>query len=517
MSGDPAGPGHGSAPMSGPGPGSGDGRSALYWVVVNLGRRTWARPWVRRGALAAFPLLLLVLWLGRAFVNPGLVALRSRSPVLVLLGASLAVLVGLHARAGVRPGLRWGGTTALALGWLAVALSPVPLFHELMLYGCYLSMDRRELTSLPLTRHERIYPLSMVTRIVADRMTQSEVRLSPFEMHLDQGKLKWVAQKTPAGTVNQLSLEGVKGLVEVAASSVTVDIEHHVVDFGYGRDLPLIQDLSHYLLPQRLGLLDLFDKEIDREDLSFRRDEKGEWVMVVAVIDWDGIFPFALPRFGGVFVCPQRGKGEIRWVRPEEIESVPYLRGQNLVPESVTKVYAESWKFQRGLWGWIRNRGVTKITSIPEDTAQQPFTVWMDQVAGSSGLFQFFALEPEGTSAGLSQMLLFDPTGTRAVPTVYYFDFEARGIELVGPARIAETIKASDIHADWRHQGTGTFVIAESRPCIEDRGGTRVFQWFNSVITHQQGSGQPRVVLADPRSLEVRWLEPAQVQKLLDG
>ena len=91
-----------------------------------------------------------------------------------------------------------------------------------------------------------------------------------------------------------------------------------------------------------------------------------------------------------------------------------------------------------------------------------------------------------------------------------------KGEELVGPARIAETIKASDIHADWKQQGTGTLVIAESRPLINDRARKREFHWFNSVVTHPQGSGQPRVVLADPKTLQVEWLEPPAVQKLLD-
>jgi hypothetical protein len=132
-------------------------------------------------------------------------------------------------------------------------------------------------------------------------------------------------------------------------------------------------------------------------------------------------------------------------------------------------------------------------------------------------VFQFFALEPMGRSAGLSKMLLVDPRGHQAVPPVYFYDFEARGQELVGPARIAETIRASDIHVDWQASSGGTFVIAESRPYIKEVDGTRQFRWFNSVVTRTQGSGQPRVVLADPVSLAVDWLDPGQVQALLDG
>lgn len=486
-----------------------------YYLVRNLGRKIWGRPVGRVMAVTA-PLLLLAFWfLGRGLLNPWLVALRRQSPALCAAFASLGLVAAARGLRSHRPWLGGALMAGVGLAWMGVALAPGHVFRDLSLYGAWRSMERHPLERLPLTRHERIYPLSMVTRIVEDRLTQSHYTVSPFEMQMDGEQLTWVAQETPAGLVNTLALTDVRGLVQVAASSVTVDVQHHDVDFAYGRDLLLIKDLGHFVLPNQLGLLDLFDKQLDSEDLSFRLDDQGRWVMVMAVVDWDGIFPFCVPRFGGVFVCPQRGHGPIRWVEPEEIESVPFLRDQNWVPELVTTFYAESWKFHEGLWGWLRNRGVTKITSIPEDTAQQPFAVYFEDVPGGDGIYQFFALEPDGKSAGISKMLLFDPRGYQRTPPVHYYDFEAHGIELVGPARIAETIKASDIHADWRQDGSGTFVIAESRPFIQERQGRREFRWFNSVVTQRQGSGQPRVVLADPGSLEVRWLDPGQVQDLL--
>lgn len=492
-----------------------DPHGPVYYLFRNLGRMIWGNK-IARTAVTAGPFVaLVVIWLARALCNPYLVAVRRQSPAIVTALISLAV-VALAQSFVKAAGPRWFVTGLVAAFWIAVATSPYGLFHNLSLYGCWRAMEKHELRRLPVTHHERIYPLSMVSRIVEDRLTQSHFTVSPFEMQMDKGQLYWVAQKTPAGMINTMALENVTGLVQVAASSVAVDIQHHKVEFEYGRDLFFIRDLGHYVLPRQLGFLDIFDKELDREDLAFRVDDQGRWVMVMAVIDWDGIFPFCIPTFGGVFICPQKGHGDVRWVKPAEMATIPYLRGQNLVPETLTKYYAESWKFNQGLSGYLRNQGVTKITSIPEDTAQQPFAVYFKDVNGQDGLYQFFALEPDGKSAGLSKMLLFDPQGYKETPVAYYYDFEAKGEELVGPARIAETIKASDIHVDWKQAGTGTFVIAESRPLIKDRGGKREFHWFNSVVTHQQGSGQPRVVLADPRSLRVDWLEPSSVQKLLD-
>lgn len=497
--------------MTGPRPAD---HGPLYYIARNLTRKLRAHR-LGRALLVGVPVTLLAgIVLARPLAGPYLVALRRQSPAFVTAALATLALVLAWTRGGRRArALVTGGVTLLGAGILAY---PGDFFRDLSLYGCWRSLERRELSRLPLTRHERIYPLSLVSRIVEDRVTESHFAVSPFEMQLRDGELYWVAQKTPTGRVNEVTLRDVTGLVQVAASSVDVEIRHHAVDFPYGRDLMLPKDLGRFVLPRELGWLDGFDKELDVEDLSFHQDERGEWVMVMAVIDWDGIFPYCVPRFGGVFVCPQRGKGDVRWLAPAEIAAVPWLREQNLVPEAISQFYAESWKFNRGLLGWIQNEGVTKITSIPEDTAQQPFAVYFSDVEGHDGVYQFFALEPHGKSAGLSKMLLVDPRGHQATPPVFVYDFEARGEELVGPARIAETIKASDIHVDWRQRTGGTFVIAESRPYIKDVAGTRRFRWFNSLVTRAQGSGQPRVVLADPVDLSVAWLEPGEVQALLE-
>ena len=61
----------------------------------------------------------------------------------------------------------------------------------------------------------------------------------------------------------------------------------------------------------------------------------------------------------------------------------------------------------------------------------------------------------------------------------------------------------------------GTFVISESRPYVKERDGRRTFRWFNSIVTSEQGSTLPLVVIADPDTLEVRWHEGDAVTELL--
>jgi hypothetical protein len=488
----------------------------LYYLFRNVFRMFWKHKAIRVAVQASPFVLMAALYLGRAFANPKLVVLRQHSPMLITI-LFTGIVMALPWTLRSLKGLRKVVTVAVIAMWIVLWALPFDPFRELSLYYGHTLLDKRPLEKLPLTDNERIYPLSLVKRIVEDRMTQSHVSIAPFEMLREKEELSWVAQKTPAGAINQMTLEEVSGLVKVAASSVTVNIEHIPVKFPYGRDLFFLQDLNRYLLPRKLGFLDIFDKQIDQDDVTFVKDDKGKWVAVVSVIDWDGLFPFCIPRFGGVFVCPQKGEGDIRYYSPEEIAQTPHLRDQNLLPEDISSFYAEGWKFNQGFMAWVRNRGVTKITTIPEDTAQQPFSVFFRGVEGRDGLFQFFALEPEGKSSGLSKMLLFDPSGSSHTPVAYVYDFDAKNEELVGPERIAETIKSSDLHADWKQRnGTGTFIIAESRPYIKDVAGHRVFRWFNSIITDKQGSGLPLVVLADPKTLKVEWFESGAIKKLMD-
>jgi hypothetical protein len=504
---------------------AGDGEAAagapehgpLYYVCRNLGRILWSYRAVR-GAVRASPFVLLPsFWLGRAFLQPYLVALRRSSPQLVALALSVVVVAAAVRLGRGRPGLARGIAVLVAAAWIGLVVLPVDPFREMSLYAGYRSLDRRVLARLPLTDDERVYPLAMIARIVGDRLTESHFTVSRFELMRRGRELYWVAQKTPSGNVNRLSLEPIPGLIQVPASATSVDIRHIEARFAYGRDVMWFQELARYVLPRRLSFVDLFDKEIDPDDVTYMIDDSGNWVQVVAVIDWDGVFPAVVPRFAGVFVCPQEGRGDIQFLAPDRIAAAPFLQKQNLLPEVVSSFYAEAWKFNQGLSGWLRNRGVTKITTVPEDANQQPFTVHFRDVDGNDGLYQFFALEPAGPSSGLSRMLLFEPWGHRREVTAYVYDFEERRESLVGPARIAETIKGSDLHADWKQKtGGGTFVIAESRPYIKERGGRRTFRWFNSIITDSHGSNLPIVVLADPRSLRVEWYEGDRIKALLD-
>lgn len=486
----------------------------LRYLAPNLARAIWKRRAGRVAILSSIVTLSAGLYVLRSLLYPLLIALRPHTPVIVgLLLTTVVVIVLGRALAGRRR-VFWGVTSLLALAWALLLGLPFNVPRELSRWYGFTMLEKIELTELPLTARERVLPLSMIEGIAIDRATGSDLRIEQFKLIDYDGALYWIAPETPVGLVDRLTLREIRGLVRMEASTMDVEAKHFDVDFAYGRGLLRPRDLLRTTLPNRLGLLDLFDKEIEQE-VRYVQINVDTFVQVVALTDWEGLFPFAIPTFGGVFVINAHGEQDIRFYTPAEIASVPYLQGQNLLPEKVSHFYAESWTYNQGLWGWLRNRGRTEITQIPEDTNPQPFTVYFRDVRGEEGLYQFYALEPEGHGTGLSKILLFEPRGHRSACRVYYFDFTARGQSMVGPARIAETIRGSDLHAHWKQKSEGTFVISESRPYIKERDGKRTFRWFNSIVTRAKGSNLPLVVIADPDSLEVEWHEGDALRRLL--
>src|SRR3989344_2102693 len=95
-------------------------------------------------------------------------------------------------------------------------------------------------------------------------------------------------------------------------------------------------------------------------DVKYVKDDDGQWVQLVLLVRWKGIF-FPYPEFGGVQLIKQRewsiGKlfarfftGEGVWIRPEDVPKHRFLVGQNIVPYAVSRFAANSFRFQNGFF-----------------------------------------------------------------------------------------------------------------------------------------------------------------------
>lgn len=392
-----------------------------------------------------------------------------------------------------------------------------------------------ELQELPLTKFERIYPYETILKIAKDKISSSEYTVENFELvyNKDKESLTWNAEKTPLGKINKLATN-VNGVVSIEIDKDVVDKKEFNVSFNYGRKLSWFNSLD-YILPKHLSLFDYFDKTID-DNVRLIQKENGEWVQVVAVINWEGIWPSVYPKFHGVYVIEQISdkynnvsflntdlkipisNPNINFLTPKEIEKTSYLKNQNLVPEEITKHYASSWAFKNGIWNYlVTKKDLTKISDNEEDNSsnKQPFTIWFEDItfekAKHSGLFQFYALEPIGENKALSEILLFDSHGYTTDVLVFNYNLFKNKKNLLGSQRIMETIKDSDKHIDW-----SSFKVTESRPFIRDVKGVRKFYFFNSVISKTVASAKPTVVITDPDTLDVYWFNGNDINKQIE-
>jgi hypothetical protein len=253
---------------------------------------------------------------------------------------------------------------------------------------------------------------------------------------------------------------------------------------------------------------------------------------MVSLVRWKGFF---LPRpvFGGVVIIPQGdGAGGVmnslltgagKWIRPEEIPNHEFLLNQNVIPETVSRFTAESYRFSQGFLSPMPgyHRGDIRIPDLPGDFNDQPFTGYFE-IGEKASLYHYFALEPfQENKQGLNTSLLIPADGEGITYVFRHYDQEQ---SLTGVSAIVSKVMESRKNYDWSRNSA-----AEQRPFIRDVGGKRRFFWLTSVVTHKDGgepdSGNfivgaaPDITLTDAAYKTVVWVDskkPEEWEKQLE-
>ena len=210
--------------------------------------------------------------------------------------------------------------------------------------------------------------------------------LNIFKFVRDSAAYRWTMAKEPSTHywVKRLS-EGVKLVYSVPAEVSSLNFSgqnQSPVNFSIGQTLLLGEEAQVATL-RCLPFYDLFTTEVGEP--RFMRDDHHQWVQVLPLIRWTGhgfwgIF-FPQPEFGGVQVIRQ-GDGECSFFSvacaqralfgagttytPEQMEKIPYLQNQNLMPKEVVMSIASSFRFQKGFMAPlpIYHNGDTRIPEI---------------------------------------------------------------------------------------------------------------------------------------------------------
>jgi hypothetical protein len=502
-------------------------RGRLYWLWRNGTDRlrTFARR--HRGAFVALVLVAaVVLLLLRAAVHPFVIALRVRM-FLVVIGLPLLLGVGWLLFSGSFRRRLVTAVVVLPLLSLAVYWGE-EVHHYLALYNRFRTLPVVELPALPVTDHERIQPLNSIYSLAHEAISESETPMRPFFVRVGD-EYRWTMGIEPAyafprtfGSVQQIfSVPG-------TAASPRFQRDNRIpVHFETGEEM-LFGSNSHTAVIRSFGLWRYLNYE--PTDVSYIPDDDGQWVQIVSLIRWSGLF-FPQPEFGGVQLIRQHhgtalsfvgkmlfGAGE--WIPPEDVAKHRFLAGQHVLSYAVSRYMAGSFRFQNGFLAPFPgyHQDDIRIPDMPADVNDQPFTVCFRMPgATESKLFHYFALEPyDPAKQGLNTSLFIPADGSG--PVYAYRHHEHAG-SLTGVSAISTKVMESRKQYDWNRNRP-----VEHRPFIRDIDGTVRFFWLTTVVTTKETEGTrhfiagsaPEVIITDATYNVPVWVDPMHPETWVD-
>ena len=491
----------------------------LYWLWRNGTERM--RGFARRHR-GLFVLLVVVaaavLFFLRAAVHPLVIAIRIRM-FLVVIGVPLLL------------GLGWLLFSGSFRRRLVTAIVVLPLFsltlywgeeihHYLALYNRFRTLEVVELATLPVTDHERIQPLNSIYSLAHEAISESETPMRPFFVRVGD-EYRWTMGVEPAYVLPRLT-GSVNEIFSVAATTASprFQSENRIpVHFETGEEL-LFGSNSRTAVIRSFGLWRYLN--YDPVDVSYVPDDDGQWVQIVSLIRWSGLF-FPQPEFGGVQLIRQHeggagsflwkmlfGTGE--WIPPDEVPKHRFLVGQHVLSYSVSRYMARSFRFQNGFLAPFPgyHEGDIRIPDMPEDVNDQPFTVSFRMPgAADSKLYHYFALEPfDPQKQGLNTSLFIPADGSGPV---YAYRHHVHAGTLTGVSAIATKVMESHKQYDWNRNRP-----VEHRPFIRDIDGTVRFFWLTTVVTTKETEGVrhfiagsvPEVIITDAKYNVPVWVDP---------
>ena len=491
--------------------------SKFYWLWKNTisGIKRFA---VRHKV--KFVLLLLLslalLFFTRALWQPALIAIRLHlAPVLfMLLGLSIGSAICVKRR-------YWTGSILMVLS-LVMGILAFPfdsgIRNYLALWWHYGGIEQKELEVLPLTRYERIHPRNAVQTLAREGISDVHEVSAP-EFVRDGDDYIWSMAIEPAFAIRRLT-GTVEEVIRVPADKVALNFSgdnRYKVDFFSSEGMLAARDTRKAVV-NRFGPWRFMNYKPGQ--VRYIRNDEGKWVQMVSLVRWKGFF---LPRpvFGGVVVIEQgSGADEVtksvftgagKWIRPEEIPEHKFLLNQNVIPETVSRFTAQSYRFSRGFLSPMPgyHRGDIRIPDLPGDYNDQPFTGYFE-VGDKASLYHYFALEPfQADKQGLNTSL-FVPADGQGV--TYVFRHYEKKQSLTGVSAIVSKVMESRKNYDWSRNSA-----AEQRPFIRDVGGKRRFFWLTSVVTHKDGGdteggnfivgAAPDITLTDAEYKTVVWVD----------
>lgn len=196
--------------------------------------------------------------------------------------------------------------------------------------------------------------------------------------------------------------------------------------------------------------------------------------------------PHSVPKWGGVALI--RNDGRVTIMGPDEAQKSDVLSGQRLVPFSLSRYYAQAFKYRHGymntLWG---HKGEIEIAPLPGQGNDQPFLI-----STMTGPAYVVAAEPYGTAYGLSEIYVMD---ARSGQVSRYSAGANKTLD--GPARATDRVwsELPKVNRDG-------YEMAEPLPAM--RNGRL---YWNVRLMPKESSGISYIAFVDAESRTVRAFE----------
>jgi hypothetical protein len=499
----------------------------VYWIFRNIrkGIANWFGNHKVKGIILILILLAAVFFL-RAYIHPATLTIRKYFVLILLLW-----LIVWFFRRRIRKKDKFfskliGNLSLIGLLVAGYFFGP-PVYKYLGLYYHYQTLEKKEISSLPLTEQERIQPLNSIKTLVNQEvLAETKEATLPHIVIRHDGRLDFSMCVGPSTRyLYQQFTENMTEIISVPANAAATGFgkdTKHPVKFDVGENL-ILSSYSFTTAIKRLNFIEFFNYEAD--EVKFIERAENDWIQVITLIKWEGwIVP--RPVFGGVIIIDQIekntfgnfikrasiGKGE--FIKPNEIKSYSYLKKQNLLSDRIATFSAESFRFQNGFMSPMPgyHQGDIRVPQLPEDQNQQPFVAYFnftDVIKGKQGeLCHYFGLEPFQENKRALNTSIFIPS-SGVDNTVYYIDHVKNGDGFTGSSSIASKVKESKKNYDWTANNP-----AETRPYIKMINGKRQFFWLSTVITKVDKEGKefiggtvPELTLTDALTSEVFWVE----------
>jgi|GEM_PF-3192656 len=506
--------------------------------------------WFFRNWKWTFPLKLIAIALYfREFFHPFFFQLREYWMFSLLLALSLILLIVLMVWNFKRSAVA-GRVTTFALGIGLVASAIFFRADNLILdwfdyaekrYAYQNELNIVELSEIPLTRNERLYPLNLLKQRIANEQLPAARELSePDEVRIDEHQFWSTAVQPAKGSLQRWykNIEEVR-FVDVQATSLKPKAENiKKVNFDVGETM--IGSRNTFTAIIR-GFSPFKYFNYKPAEVKFMPNDEGEMVQVITLIRMKGGL-YAHPTFGGVYIIKQYDDslglgakigrylkrvflGDGKFISPEEIASGQheFLTRQNLRPYEQSRYLAESFRFKGGLSTVITHENDIKIPDLDQDLNPLPHV--SDNDFRGTGvnippmMTHFIPIEPYDKEKNALLYSLYIPADG-ITDKVYVVNHRELGHDYFGISEVSTKIFDSrkEITQDDYH-------AIEHIDCNRDvmmPDGTikRKKFWFSTVVTVDKrnteqtvyNSSVPDKTLTDAEIGTVKWVPQDELE-----